>query len=215
MPNTSGRTRISVDFRVVHRADVEAGRGAANVDSHCTGTTMRDYLRVSDLERLPAHVVAPYDAGVPDKLLQYAIYTAEGRSIDACPRCGRPRLHRSGADAHAARRRPRVVGLDAGWYDGCDFGPQPGGYESRTGDIREQRPEDLDGFDAVVNLAAISNDPVGHLNPDATSRSTPMARTPGAGRARRRRARYVFSSSCSLYGAAGDGRSPRRATSTR
>ena len=61
-----------------------------------------------------------------------------------------------------------VVGLDAGWYDGCDFGPQPGGYESRTGDIRDQRPEDLDGFDAVVNLAAISNDPVGHLNPEAT-----------------------------------------------
>ena len=61
-----------------------------------------------------------------------------------------------------------VVGLDAGWYDGCDFGAQPRGYESRTGDIRDQRPEDLAGFDAVVNLAAISNDPVGHLNPDAT-----------------------------------------------
>ena len=76
VPNTSGRTRISVDFRVVDRADVEAGRGAANVDSHCTGTTMRDYLRVSDLERLPADVVAPYDAGVPDELLQYAIYTS-------------------------------------------------------------------------------------------------------------------------------------------
>ena len=76
VPNTSGRTRISVDFRVVHRADVEAGRGAPNVDSSCTGTTMRDYLRVSDLERLPAHVVAPYDAGVPDELLQYAIYAS-------------------------------------------------------------------------------------------------------------------------------------------
>jgi hypothetical protein len=76
VPNTSGRTRFSVDFRVVHRADVEAGRGAANVDSHCTGTTMRDFLRVSDLERLPADVVAPYDAGVPDELLPYAIYTS-------------------------------------------------------------------------------------------------------------------------------------------
>jgi hypothetical protein len=74
VPNTSGRTRISVDFRVVHRADVEAGRGAVNVDSHCTGTTMRDYLRVSDLERLPAEVVAPYDAGVPQELLEYAIF---------------------------------------------------------------------------------------------------------------------------------------------
>jgi len=74
VPNTSGRTRISVDFRVVHRADVEAGRGAANVDSRCTGTTLRDFLRVSDLERLPAEVIAPYDRGVPDELLEYAIY---------------------------------------------------------------------------------------------------------------------------------------------
>lgn len=76
VPNTSGRTRVSVDFRVVHRADVETGRGAANVDSHCTGTTMRDYLRVCDLERLPEHVVAPYDAGVPAELLQYAVFPA-------------------------------------------------------------------------------------------------------------------------------------------
>ena len=99
-----------------------------------------------------------------------------------------------------------VVGLDAGWYDGCDFGPQPGGYESRTGDIRDQRPEDLDGFDAVVNLAAISNDPVGHLNPEATysvnahgaAHLAQVARDAGV-------PRYVFSSSCSLYGAAGDG----------
>jgi len=42
VPNDSGRTRISVDFRTVNRADVEAGRGAPNVDSRCTGTTMRD-----------------------------------------------------------------------------------------------------------------------------------------------------------------------------
>jgi nucleoside-diphosphate-sugar epimerase len=99
-----------------------------------------------------------------------------------------------------------VVGLDAGWYDGCDFGPQPGGYESRTGDIRDQRPDDLAGFDAVVNLAAISNDPVGHLNPEATysvnahgaAHLAQVARDAGV-------PRYVFSSSCSLYGAAGDG----------
>ncbi len=99
-----------------------------------------------------------------------------------------------------------VVGLDAGWYDGCDFGPQPGGYESRTGDIREQRPRDLAGFDAVVNLAAISNDPVGLLNPDATysvnalgaAHLAHVARDAGV-------SRYLFSSSCSLYGAAADG----------
>jgi len=75
VPNTSGRTRISVDFRTVHRADVESGTGARNVDSHCTGTTMRDYLRVSDLERLPAETFAPYDQGVPEELLQYAVYS--------------------------------------------------------------------------------------------------------------------------------------------
>jgi hypothetical protein len=75
VPNSSGRTRISVDFRTVHRGDVEAGRGAPNVDSRCTGTTMRDYLRVSDLERLPAHVIDPYDEGVDPELLEYAVYS--------------------------------------------------------------------------------------------------------------------------------------------
>ena len=101
--------------------------------------------------------------------------------------------------------RHDVVGLDAGWYDGCDFGPQPVGYPSRTGDIRDQRPEDLEGFDAVVNLAAVSNDPVGHLNAEATysvnahgaAHLARVAKDAGV-------SRYVFSSSCSLYGAAGD-----------
>jgi hypothetical protein len=74
VPNDSGRTRFSIDFRTVHRADVEAGRGATNVDSRCTGTTMRDYLRVSDLERLPGSVIAPYDQGVPADLLEYAVF---------------------------------------------------------------------------------------------------------------------------------------------
>jgi len=98
-----------------------------------------------------------------------------------------------------------VVGLDAGWYDGCDFGPQPAGYESRTGDIRDQTADDLTGFDAVVHLAAISNDPVGHLNPDATYsvnaegafHMAQVAKAAGV-------PRFLFSSSCSLYGAAGD-----------
>lgn len=98
-----------------------------------------------------------------------------------------------------------VVGLDAGWYDGCDFGPQPGGYEQRTGDVRDQRPEDLEGFDAVVHLAAISNDPIGHLNPQATyavnaEGAIHMARVAKAAGV----PRFVFSSSCSLYGAGGD-----------
>jgi nucleoside-diphosphate-sugar epimerase len=98
-----------------------------------------------------------------------------------------------------------VVGLDAGWYDGCDFGPFPGGYEQRTGDVRDVRPDELAGLDAVVNLAAISNDPVGHLNPGATY----SVNADGAvhlGRAAKAAGveRYVFASSCSLYGRAGD-----------
>jgi hypothetical protein len=62
--NTSGRTRFSLDFRTVHRGDAEAGRGAPNVDSRCTGTTMGDYLRASDLQHLPAELIARFEAGV-------------------------------------------------------------------------------------------------------------------------------------------------------
>ena len=39
-----------------------------------------------------------------------------------------------------------VVGLDAGWYDGCDFGTPPDGYEQRTGDVRDATPDDLVGL---------------------------------------------------------------------
>jgi len=59
--NTSGRTRFSIDFRTVHRDDVLARRGAPNIDSECTGTTLRDYLRGTDFARLPEEVVAPFD----------------------------------------------------------------------------------------------------------------------------------------------------------
>ena len=79
------------------------------------------------------------------------------------------------------------------------------GYEQRTGDIRDVTPEDLEGFDAVIHLAAISNDPIGHLNPEATYavnahgavHMAKMAKAAGV-------PRFLFSSSCSLYGAAGD-----------
>lgn len=74
VPNSSGKTRISVDFRTVHRGDVSTGTGAPNVDSCCTGTTLRDYLRLTDLERLPAELIAPYDQGVHEDDLQYAIF---------------------------------------------------------------------------------------------------------------------------------------------
>ena len=111
-----------------------------------------------------------------------------------------------------------VEGLDAGWYDGCDFGEQPGGYLSRTGDVRAAEPSDLAGFDAVVHLAAISNDPVGHLNPEATySVNADWGGAHGAGGERQRASR----GSCSRPRARCTGRparappSPRRARSTR
>ena len=59
--NNTGRTRISIDFRTVNRADVQAQQGAPNVDSRCTGTTLRDFLNCRDLERLPDADVEPYD----------------------------------------------------------------------------------------------------------------------------------------------------------
>ncbi|HEX2909263.1 MAG TPA: hypothetical protein VH186_00550 [Chloroflexia bacterium] len=63
VPNTSGYTRFSIDFRTVNYADVAAQRGAPNVDSACTGTALRDFLRVSDLAPLPEELVEPYDSG--------------------------------------------------------------------------------------------------------------------------------------------------------
>jgi hypothetical protein len=64
VPNDSGRTRYSIDFRSVHRADVERGRGAPNVDSSCTGTSLGDFLRASDLARLPAELIEAHAQGL-------------------------------------------------------------------------------------------------------------------------------------------------------
>lgn len=61
VPNTSGRTRFSIDFRVVDIDDVADGGGSVNLDSRCTGTTLRDFVRVSDLAPMPEHLAAAYD----------------------------------------------------------------------------------------------------------------------------------------------------------
>jgi hypothetical protein len=61
VPNTSGRARYSIDFRTVNRVDLESGDGAPNVDSYCTGTSLRDFKRGSDFEQLPEELVARYD----------------------------------------------------------------------------------------------------------------------------------------------------------
>jgi nucleoside-diphosphate-sugar epimerase len=99
----------------------------------------------------------------------------------------------------------QVHGLDLGLYDGCDLGPAPADAAgSARVDMRDVTVAQLAGFDAVICLAALSNDPVGDLNPAATfsvnldgtlhlARTAKEAGVP----------RFLFSSSCSLYGAAG------------
>jgi hypothetical protein len=66
VPNTTGIARFSIDFRTVNLEDARTRRGAPNVDSACTGTTMRDYLSAHDFSHLPEHVITLYDDGVPD-----------------------------------------------------------------------------------------------------------------------------------------------------
>jgi hypothetical protein len=61
VPNTSGRTRFSIDFRTVNIDDVIEHRGAPNVDSQCTGTTMGDYLRGTDLAHVPEELFSGYE----------------------------------------------------------------------------------------------------------------------------------------------------------
>ena len=98
-----------------------------------------------------------------------------------------------------------VVGLDTGFYTGCDFGTPPAPVPAIARDLRDVVPGDLAGIDAVMHLAAISNDPIGHLNPETTYAINAHAsvRLAEAARAAGVR-RFLFSSSCSLYGAAGD-----------
>jgi len=61
VPNNSGRTRFSIDFRTVNVDDVAARREAPNVDSECTGTTLRDFLRGTDLQRIDEQVALTYE----------------------------------------------------------------------------------------------------------------------------------------------------------
>lgn len=63
VPNSSAVVRYSIDFRTIHLDDVKSRIGAPNVDSACTGTTMRDYLRGTDLSHLPDEAIALYDDG--------------------------------------------------------------------------------------------------------------------------------------------------------
>jgi hypothetical protein len=65
VPNNSGKTRFSIDFRTVHVGDLGERKGAPNIDSECTGTTLGDYLRISDLAHVPDELIAAYDTPAP------------------------------------------------------------------------------------------------------------------------------------------------------
>jgi nucleoside-diphosphate-sugar epimerase len=98
-----------------------------------------------------------------------------------------------------------VTGLDTDLFAGCDLGAPPAPVPEIRKDIRNLNRGDLEGFDAVVHLAALSNDPLGNLDSDltysinhrASVRLAELAKQAGV-------KRFVFSSSCSTYGAAGD-----------
>ena len=61
VPNTSGRTRFSIDFRTVHLCDLRDGKAAPNIDSRPVGTSLRDFMRGNDLTPIPEDVIATYD----------------------------------------------------------------------------------------------------------------------------------------------------------
>ncbi|HEY0699141.1 MAG TPA: SDR family oxidoreductase [Micromonospora sp.] len=100
-----------------------------------------------------------------------------------------------------------VVGLDTDLYADCLLGPAPAAVPSLRVDLRDVQPEHCAGFDAVCHLAALCNDPLGNLDPDltydvnhrATLRLARAAKSAGV-------TRFLFSSSCSLYGSGLDDR---------
>jgi nucleoside-diphosphate-sugar epimerase len=99
-----------------------------------------------------------------------------------------------------------VVGLDSYFFRGCVFGTElPGARASIDKDIRDVSEADLEGYEAVVHLAGLCNDPLGDLNPACTYDINHRASVRLAEVAKRAHVtRFLFSSSCSLYGAAGD-----------
>ena len=97
------------------------------------------------------------------------------------------------------------VGLDSMLFHDCNIGPERATVDTIRKDVREVGPADMDGLDAVIHLAGISNDPLGDLHPDttydinhrATVHLAEVAKAAGV-------QRFIFSSSCSLYGAHGN-----------
>jgi nucleoside-diphosphate-sugar epimerase len=98
-----------------------------------------------------------------------------------------------------------VVGIDTNWFARCALTPPEVEFEARIADIRDLDVADLVGFDAVCHLAALSNDPLGNLDARLTDEINHLASVRMAHLAKAASVpRFIFSSSCSLYGAAGD-----------
>jgi len=99
-----------------------------------------------------------------------------------------------------------VVGLDTDYYCGCDFKKHTGPRRIIKKDIRKISRSDVEGIDAIIHLAALSNDPMGDLNPQLTrdincNASVALAQLAKTVNVKR----FIFSSSCSMYGLAGEG----------
>ena len=98
-----------------------------------------------------------------------------------------------------------VAGFDSELFARCTFGEAPLQVPSICKDIRDASLADLDGFDALLHLAGLSNDPLGDLNPDLTYEINHQASLRLARIAKEAGIhRFIFSSSCSNYGAAGE-----------
>lgn len=98
-----------------------------------------------------------------------------------------------------------VTGLDNELFAGCDLGAAAVPRATVVADVRDIVAEQLEGFDAVLHLAGISNDPLGNLRPETTLSVNTHGTLVLAEAAKRAGvARFLFSSSCSLYGAQGD-----------
>jgi len=98
-----------------------------------------------------------------------------------------------------------VRGIDSDLYAECTYGPAFPNFPFTRKDIRDVELSDLEGYDAVIHLAALSNDPLSDLNPGLTfdinhKASVKLATLAKAARVKR----FLFSSSCSTYGASGD-----------
>jgi nucleoside-diphosphate-sugar epimerase len=98
-----------------------------------------------------------------------------------------------------------VIGVDTDLFAHCLFGPAPTAPDTLRWDVRDEAPAVLRGCDAVIHLAALSNDPLGNLNAELTYEinhraSVRLARAAKAAGVER----FLFASSCSLYGVAGD-----------